>query len=578
MYQAGVAKTDITAVVENIGMMGYGINTNIVKGVETPIHARAYIIKSEQTGQKIAIVNAEICFISASIRQGVIRKLTKQYPELGFNEHNVLLTAQHTHSAAGGYEHFPFFVITIPGFSYTVYNTYVDGIVEAIVKASHRLQPATLRFHTGSFAPNPELAINRSPQAYNQNKDVAPIELSEPHLATDLDMPLLRIDDLEGKPIGMINWFGVHTTSISNDNLLINADNKGYAATYFEEFIKNKEGKKDFVAAFAQKSTGDITPNFFYDQGKKWTRGKFERDIESAAYHGKLQCDQAKEIFKNAVAQPALSGELDYRLSYVDFRHVSVDPDFANGQTGKRTVPACIGVSFLEGTTEGPGVAPPISKYILRPLTNVIKWAEAVKCWLPIDQSEKERIMVKYNFQHPKHIAIETGDQRFLGIKKLTRIAALLPPADKDLKTIKYYARANAQNTKPWTPQVLPLQIMAIGELAIVGIPGESTIISGKRIEAAVRPALQKRGVKHIVIAPYANGYCGYITTNEEYQIQAYEGGHTVFGQWTLGGFQTKLRELAQEIADKPHQYERRIDLFPAEFTEKEVGTLLFED
>ena len=39
-----------------------------------------------------------------------------------------------------------------------------------------------------------------------------------------------------------------------------------------------------------------------------------------------------------------------------------------------------------------------------------------------------------------------------------------------------------------------------------------------------------------------------YVTTREEYQQQAYEGGHTIFGQWTLAAFQTRFAHLAEEF------------------------------
>ena len=40
----------------------------------------------------------------------------------------------------------------------------------------------------------------------------------------------------------------------------------------------------------------------------------------------------------------------------------------------------------------------------------------------------------------------------------------------------------------------------------------------------------------------------GYVTTYEEYQEQAYEGGHTLFGQWTLAACQSKFKLLAEQL------------------------------
>ncbi len=47
----------------------------------------------------------------------------------------------------------------------------------------------------------------------------------------------------------------------------------------------------------------------------------------------------------------------------------------------------------------------------------------------------------------------------------------------------------------------------------------------------------------------YCNDYMGYVTTHQEYEQQAYEGGHTIFGRWTLGAFQTQFEKLAQQLA-----------------------------
>ena len=73
-----------------------------------------------------------------------------------------------------------------------------------------------------------------------------------------------------------------------------------------------------------------------------------------------------------------------------------------------------------------------------------------------------------------------------------------------------------------------------------------------------------------------SNAYCGYVTTYEEYQCQCYEGGHTVFGEWTLAAFQTKFKELALQLLKNPES--RTIDqsIAPYEFTEEELGKRSF--
>lgn len=49
----------------------------------------------------------------------------------------------------------------------------------------------------------------------------------------------------------------------------------------------------------------------------------------------------------------------------------------------------------------------------------------------------------------------------------------------------------------------------------------------------------------HFVIAGLSNTYSSYITTFEEYQVQRYEGGFTLFGPHTLDAYIQEFRSLA---------------------------------
>ncbi|MGB1317464.1 MAG: neutral/alkaline non-lysosomal ceramidase N-terminal domain-containing protein, partial [Flavobacteriales bacterium] len=329
MYEVGVAKADITAFKLGVGMMGYGMYFNIVKGVETDLFSRAVVIRDATTGKKVVLVNVEICFITIAIKRGVWKKLRRKHENLGFDEDAIMITAQHTHSAPGGYSHFGLYNMSIPGFVPEVYQKVVDGIVDSIVTANERLQPATIKLGRGELAADKEVAFNRSLAAYNANPEVKkPLAKEETNQAVDRNMLLMRFDDLEGNPIGSWNWFGVHTTSLSNDNHRICSDNKGYAANYHEEKVR-KTKKDNFVSVFAQRKAGDVTPNIWWDTKKKWTRGKFEDDFESAKFNGNIQFEQAHKLFKSAKKAEQLPLQLDHAMTFVDFRRVVVDKEFA---------------------------------------------------------------------------------------------------------------------------------------------------------------------------------------------------------------------------------------------------------
>lgn len=49
-------------------------------------------------------------------------------------------------------------------------------------------------------------------------------------------MQFVGADD---KPLGIINWFAVHPTSMNNTNHLVSSDNVGYASILFEKMMNN---------------------------------------------------------------------------------------------------------------------------------------------------------------------------------------------------------------------------------------------------------------------------------------------------------------------------------------------------
>ena len=96
------------------------------------------------------------------------------------------------------------------------------------------------------------------------------------------------------------------------------------------------------------------------------------------------------------------------------------------------------------------------------------------------------------------------------------------------------------------------VQLVRVGNRLLVGAPGEPSVEMGRRFEAAVRPHLPA-GVTDPVIVGLSNDYLGYLTTPEEYEMQHYEGGHTVYGTWTSLLMRGSFVALAQALqAGKP--------------------------
>jgi neutral ceramidase len=184
---------------------------------------------------------------------------------------------------------------------------------------------------------------------------------------------------------------------------------------------------------------------------------------------------------------------------------------------------------------------------------------------------KREWIEAKYKAQDPKDIAFETGEGIVMGTKDIKNL--FLPGVlDGTIMQMKKEHREGALRELPWSPVVLPLQFLRIGELAIIGFPGEITTEAGRQLRALCKEILKDSGIKHVVISTYANSYFGYCTTYDEYQVQLYEGGHTVFGNRTHDAFRTEYKKMLLECL-KPkadRKFERNAK--PKVFSDKELS------
>jgi len=480
---------DITGPAAERRMMGYAMLAQQTAGIHTRLWSRAFVMVSPCNNQRAVFVSADLGMIFQAVKQQVVAKLRRTYGDL-YTADNVLLSATHTHSGPGGFSHYTLYNLTTLGFDRQNFNAIVEGIYQSIVRAHNNLTPGTIKIAGGDLL---QTSVNRSRVAYNLN-----LTRERAQYEDDIDkkMTVLKLVALTGEEIGMINWFAVHATSMGNKNDLISGDNKGYASYLFE----NSKGSdytagKTFVAAFAQSNEGDASPNINGNGD-----GGGADDFASTAIAGTKQYDKARELY-NATTD-LLSGGVNYRHAYVDFSNVMVAPQWTDGVNPGRTCPAAIGLSMIAGTEDGRGFG--------KEGWNCDSVKKYTKLWNAfICTASPTRTC-----QDPKPVVLETG-------------------------TLK---------PRPWTPQILPIQILTIGNLAIVAVPAEFTTMAGRRLRQTVLTRLRDDGIDHVVIAGLSNAYAGYVTTKEEYQAQHYEGASTHFGPWTLAAYQQKFDRLASAL------------------------------
>jgi neutral ceramidase len=170
--------------------------------------------------------------------------------------------------------------------------------------------------------------------------------------------------------------------------------------------------------------------------------------------------------------------------------------------------------------------------------------------------------------QGNKEIIVNASTKEIFGQGKMDVIPSFV---DQSIKEMNKESKNGALKENTLIPVILPVQLFLIGGLAIVGVPGEITTVAGIRVEKLIKETLKVYGVEKVIISSYANSYMGYITTQEEYEVQEYEGGHTVFGQWTLAAFETKFKELCKEIVKPKEQRKINRTLLPPLFSQHEL-------
>jgi len=492
-WQVGAGIHDITGPVVGVTMMGYVKFDQKTAGIHTRLRSRAFVIIDPRSGRRIVLHTADLINIPDAVHRSVLEKLRAEFGQL-YTEENVLLSATHTHSGPGGLGSDRLYNVATLGMSQQNFDTIVGGIVESIRKAHRNVAPATIQLAQGSVR---GASRNRSPDAYSENPSAERAQFPD---QVDLAMHQLNFVGLNGEPLGFMNWFPIHTTSVQKTNRLISSDNKGYATRIVErEHGVDTSAAKTFVAAFANGNAGDVSPNI---AGDITGDGNWDCPLkESFACNreaGESQARVALDLEKSG--GDTISGDLDMRFKWVAMSEQIIEADLAQGTRGARTCPGALGLSMLAGTADGRGIGEEGQT-----CEGLGPFFERLMC-----RGERDVC------QGAKPVAL-------------------------------HLARNPAQ---PWSPQILPAQILRIGSVALVSLPGEFTTMSGRRIRDTVARELAPAGVRTVILAGYANSYAGYVATREEYQLQRYEAASTHFGEWTETAWRQNFRGLARAMRD----------------------------
>ncbi|XP_059055517.1 neutral ceramidase-like [Achroia grisella] len=519
LYEVGVGIADMTGPCVEVTFMGYAEFLQTGRGLHLRQFSRAFIFVKGNT--RVVLVTAEVQAVGVYVRREVVHKLQELYGDI-YSLRNVIIAGTHTHAAPGGHLVDFLLDISIRGFSRETFDAYVEGITRSIIRAHENIVPARLFYATTKVV---NAQKNRSAFSYDVNPEAERLEYDN---NVDDVLTQLRIVKPNGDLHGVLNWFAIHTTSMNMTNRLVSSDNLGYSAIAMEKALNpnNLVGKPEIVAGFFPANLGDVSPNLeeprcefsreicdnqfvICSAGQRcYALGPGEDMFESTRIIGERIYEGAMEALNDPGEE--LTGEIAVVHQFLDMPSQTVskyDPitkTFNENEQVSGCIPA-MGYSFASGTTDG---------------ANTMNITQGTLDGVPL-------------------------------LDRITGIIMDPTPEDEACHSPKpiLLATGKANVPIPWHPNIVSASLLWLGGLVVLGVPGEPTTMTGRRMRSVVGAVMEENGFEpRVVVSGLTNEYIHYIATFEEYQVQRYEAASTIYGPHTLDIFLNKFADYTRAV------------------------------
>jgi len=270
--KAGVATVNITPSV-GFDNMGDYLRLTPAKGIGNELFAKALVFDDGEN--RIAIVTADIITFAGWLLDDVRERIESL---TGVSGTNVLLSASHTHSTPAIGEK--------DGASIEYLTELSKKIAGAVFMADGSKRDALVGCGVGEA----KVSVNRWQRTktgvhWGPNFD-APV---------DHDVLVMRVDDLNGKPIAILVNFASHPSILGADNLLYSGDYVSYVQSVVE---KAYDG--EVTAMFSTGAGGDIKIAVVTEDG---TRFRYT-DLEDCRRNGTIIAAEAVKVAESIETKP----------------------------------------------------------------------------------------------------------------------------------------------------------------------------------------------------------------------------------------------------------------------------------
>jgi len=522
-FRAGSSRVEFTPP-PGYPMGGHSKAGRVARGFWTRLHARAIFVE-DATGHQVALVSCDLWSLPAGLGDRVAELLPGEPFRVALTRDQLVLAATHTHQSPGNYSSCPLyneFASPQAGFDADLFEFLARRIAEAVAQAVHAAGPARLFYAErplGLVARNRSYpAFVRDPEAEHILQENAALPCGrrldeypaiEAYRAVDPVLKVLRLESSTGSArlIAVAGFYGVHPTAMSHTTEFYTSDLFGVASTLVEHRLisASAPGGRAPVVALFNGAEGDISP--------AWER----QDRSNTLQIGRRLAEGLSSLLSGGTP---LTGALNHRYTSAPLANVG----FTNWDgTGLRTADLPLaGAPMLGGAEDG------------RTSYHAEGYVEGITGPPTRDHGVK---LGALDFQH---VILQ-----FLGLGPL-RLTCLAMP-------------------KSSLPRTVPLGLYQFGGVSgvtLATLPGEFTLVMGRRIAETVRTNLAA-GTSRVLLAGLANEYVSYFTTPEEYAAQHYEGASMLYGPhagtlvgWHLGSLARSLDPTTPSFEARAFDYQ----------------------
>ena len=229
MLLIGNSKADITPPV-GIAHANWGSSVHqVAEGIDMPLYCNVLYIESEASGNKVIILDLDLCIIDDEIDQ-MIREAVLSV--INIPSENIRISVSHTHagppygrsdSTGGGW--------LTEGVDLIVpyFESFPEKISDAIKKATGSLKRCNISYGIGRS----DININRRPADENGNLFTG----RNWDGIVDHSVDVIGFDDENGNVVSTIVGYACHPTILCPDNRLISPDYPGHMRKTVEDTV-----------------------------------------------------------------------------------------------------------------------------------------------------------------------------------------------------------------------------------------------------------------------------------------------------------------------------------------------------